>query len=474
MKNLLIALCVLAFFSCKETSSPKSAQVSFAQNKDGEDEISGYLVVPENRNQPNGKKIQLAYRVLKARNKNTKKEPILYLQGGPGGATLLMESFWQNHTLRSDRDIVLMDQRGTGSSNAICTDFGEAMIDILAQDLLPEEEYSKMQEIMTKCKKEAQKNKTDLSAYNSRENAADFESLRKKLGYERWNILGGSYGSRLGMTIMRDFPSSVRSAIIFGVFAPESAIYAHFMSNFKSALFSAFEECENDSDCNTRYPDLKEAFFSALHKIEQKPMVFTYDGKPFYLNVQDVLLITHQLLYSRSTVGIIPSFIQALHTQNEPVIRRALRPTSITTRVINFAMYMSVMAYEELPFNGTAAFMADLKSNPEFSTGPAFFHSDAKILENWHSHRSETLENDPVVSAIPTLVVNGRLDPITPTSNARQASKSLQNSYVMEFQREGHSVFNSCFFEICQEFLDAPETAPDMSCAQKEHPLSWY
>lgn len=473
MKFLLFCTLVVFFLSCKHTSKEVGAHFNQEASLSQDDVISGFLEVPENRTVNDSKKIRLAYRVLKASDELSKEDPILYLQGGPGGATLIMENFWSNNPLRSDRDIVLMDQRGTGASNAICSDLGTQLIKILAMNLNPRQEEIKLLEAVGRCKKEAETNGTDLSGYNSKENAADFEALRKKLGYKKWNILGGSYGSRLGLTIMRDFPDSVRSSILFGIFAPDSEIYTHFISNFNDALTGAFEECRMDPDCNTRYPRVKARFFEALEQLEKEPISFTYNGGPFVLNVQDALLVAHQLLYQKRMIGFLPTYVEALNNRDPEGLRQALGPTTNTVNFINFAMYMSVMAYEELPFNGTLEFSEDLKRHPEFSTGPAFFNSDPKALESWHSFRAPDYENQPIVSHIPTLIANGRLDPITPASNAVELAKNLTNSSYMEFKRDGHSLFNPCFFETCRAFLDKPQEKPDLSCAAKSGPIPW-
>ncbi|MEK6153044.1 alpha/beta hydrolase [Flavobacteriaceae bacterium 3-367] len=473
MKSLLFCILFVFSMSCKHPSKEVGARLNQEAHASQEGIVSGFLEVPENRSVKNSKTIRLAYRVLKAKGDSPKEDPILYLQGGPGGATLIMQNFWSNNALRADRDIVLMDQRGTGESNAICSDLGARLIQILSMDLTPEEEEVKILEATEHCKKEAVAQGTDLSGYNSRENAADFEALRKKLGYHRWNILGGSYGSRLGLTIMRDFPNSVRASILFGIFAPDSEIYTHFISNFNTALMAAFEECGEDPDCNIRYPRVKARFFEALKQLEKEPISFSYNGEPFVLNVQDALLVAHQLLYQKRMIGFLPAYVEALSKRDPDGLRQALGPTTATVNFINFAMYMSVMAYEELPFNGTLEFSKDLERHPEFSTGPAFFNSDPKALENWHSFRAKAHEDQPVVSNIPTLIANGRLDPITPASNAVELSKNLKNSYYMEFKRDGHSLFNSCFFETCRAFLDSPRERPDLSCAAKSGPIPW-
>ena len=175
--------------------------------------VDGILEVPENRKKSHSRTLKLVYKVLKAKKADSLKAPIVYLQGGPGAATLTMEEFWKNHPLRKDRDIVLMDQRGTGASEANCVEIGDAMFAVIRQDLDNEGEIRELNAILSKCKETMEQKGVDLAGYTSKENAADFEDLRKALGYEKWNLFGVSYGSRLGLTIMRDFPNSVRSAL---------------------------------------------------------------------------------------------------------------------------------------------------------------------------------------------------------------------------------------------------------------------
>ncbi len=94
----------------------------------------------------------------------------------------------------------------------------------------------------------------NLEGYNSRENAADFEDLRKALGYKKWNLFGASYGSRLGWTIIRDFPESVRSAVLLGVFPPESNLFGDRVRSIDKLLFTVFQSCKENKGWNSRYP----------------------------------------------------------------------------------------------------------------------------------------------------------------------------------------------------------------------------
>lgn len=462
MKISIFVILIPFLFACNTSESKTEG-----------DRYSGYLEVPENRQNSNGKTIKLAYVVLKAENSESKKAPILYLQGGPGGATLVMEPFWENNPLRYDHDIVLMDQRGTGQSEAMCDFLGNDLISVLAQDLTPEEEFELSLKGVLECKSQIEKQGIDVTAYNSKENAADFEDLRIELGYKKWNIIGGSYGSRLGLTYMRDFPNGVRASILAGLFPPEVDMYTNLISNFKQSLYRVFETCENDEDCNKRYPEIKDQFLNAMSQVQEKPLVFSFRGEPFTMNVQDMLLMMHQMLYNRQTIADIPAFISAVQNKNESVLQRALQPAVAVSGLINMAMYMSVNANDELPFSGTEEFIQDLKNNPELPVAPAFFASDTELLKKWHGSRSAAIENEAVVSDIPTFLVNGYFDPVTPTSNAVLTAKSLKNSYLTEFKKDGHSVFNPCFFSMCKQFLDNPEQQPDFSCVQKERPINW-
>ncbi|MEX0289537.1 MAG: hypothetical protein AB3N14_10550, partial [Flavobacteriaceae bacterium] len=164
------ALIILILLLGCNLSKKGEGNIAFNKDKNNDLVVSGLLEVPENRTIKNGKTIQLAYTVLKARGENPEKDPILYLQGGPGGPTLAMRPFWENNVLREDRDIVLMDQRGTGQSNAVCEDLGEDLVKILAMDLTPEGEYLEILKILNGCRKQVEARNMDLSGYNSREN----------------------------------------------------------------------------------------------------------------------------------------------------------------------------------------------------------------------------------------------------------------------------------------------------------------
>jgi pimeloyl-ACP methyl ester carboxylesterase len=435
--------------------------------------IDGILEVPENRKNSNSRTLKLVYKVLKAKKADSLKAPIVYLQGGPGGATLIMEEFWKNHPLRNDRDIVLMDQRGTGDSEANCIEIGDAMFAIARHDLDNEGEIRALKAILLECKETMKHDGVDVAGYTSKENAADFEDLRKALGYEKWNLFGVSYGSRLGLTIMRDFPNGVRSAVLAAILAPETNYINDYFRNFEHSLLSVLERCEKNEDCNNRYPNSKERLLRTLEKLQSDPLHFDYEGKPFVLNPQDALLVLNLSLYDRNSIGNIPLLIEALESgETEPLVN-AIKGIEYLYTLINWPMNYSVMIYEELPFYDELAMVESLKRSEILVSLSLSSDFGVELLNNWHSYRASELENQAVVSEIPTLMASGGLDHVTPISNATEALKHLKNGYELIFSDEGHSLYNPCFFQITEDFLNDPFHKPDLECSSIRNPLEW-
>lgn len=435
--------------------------------------IDGILEVPENRVNPNSRTLNLVYKILKAKKADALKAPIVLLQGGPGGETLTMESFWENHPLRDDRDIVLMDQRGTGASEANCTKIGEAMFAVLRQDLNQEAAIKALDIILSKCKKTMKSDGVDLAGYNSKENAADFEDLRKALGYDKWNLFGASYGSRLGLTIMRDFPNKVRSAVLTSILAPETDFFNTSLENLEKSLFSILELCEHNEDCNGQYPDLKKRLLQTLKELQTHPLHLDYEDKALVLNTQDALVLLFMNLYDRHSIGNIPLLIDALESGEPEPLRKAIKNIENIYNFINWSMNYSVMVYEELPFYDEVAMEKSAKQSIIIEFDSVSFDLSDKIVANWHSFRATDIENQPVISEIPTLMTSGGLDHVTPPSNATWALKHLKNGYGIVFPDEGHNIINPCFFQIAEDFLNDPSHKPNTDCSAISNPIEW-
>ena len=314
---LLFVFPLLAIDGCDRSQSHPSGDKNcpFAATQLSSKFTCGYLKVPENRAKDSGRKIEIAYAIIKSKATDVPADPVVYLMGGPGGSSLESIRYRSNHPVTEQRDFILVDQRGTGFSRPrLCPAIGESTVNIMAGNLSPEEEYLQLKEKATACKTLLIRAGVDLGAYNSRENAADLEDLRNHLGYKKWNLYGGSYGTRLALTMMRDYPEGIHSVILSGSFPPTANMYANLIPNFSRALHKFFQKCEGDPGCNKEYPRLESSFKEIINNLRDTPLEVLYQDKPFVINAQDALLIVHQLLYSKITMGEIPRFVKALRS----------------------------------------------------------------------------------------------------------------------------------------------------------------
>ncbi|MEP1094794.1 MAG: alpha/beta hydrolase [Cyclobacteriaceae bacterium] len=460
MKSLvaILALTFTLFSNCS-SGSRRTVDIEY-----------GKLMVPENRNKSESRNISITYARI-SKTGGGKKPPIVFLQGGPGGSSLAMVQFFANSPLRRNHDIILFDARGTGRSDAFCKNAGAQFMDLMAQDLTVEGEYKGTLKICDECKEELEDNNVDVAGYNSMENAADIEALRRKLGIDKWILLGGSYGTRLGLTYLREYKAA-QAAILMGLFPAEINIYEGFLKGLNTSLENLFVSCENDPVCGDKYPQLRQTFYSVMEDLRANPKAINYQGDDFVINAQDALLLIHQMLYARQTIQQVPAFITSLKNGETGRLSQSIGQTARRLSFINAATYWSVQANEEVQFNRENSIGGQLDTYPHLAPGPAFFSSDQRILEQWHSHRSSERENERIVVETPILIVNGEFDPITPMSNAQGMLEYLPNASLAKFPYDGHTVFNACFFSLVEDFVSGNYKAPDVSCAEKGS-LDW-
>jgi len=181
----------------------------------------GYLVVPEDRTQPDSRMIRLYAVVAPAASDNPKPDPIVFLSGGPGAPAVVAVDHYRGllRTMLQERDLVAFDQRGVGLSEPAldCPEYEEAVLGTYGADVGSEEARQRMFHAMRACRDRLTEEGVNLSAYTSASSAADVHDLMEALGYDRYNLYGGSYGTRLALTIMRDYPDEVRSAVLDSV-----------------------------------------------------------------------------------------------------------------------------------------------------------------------------------------------------------------------------------------------------------------
>ncbi len=446
----------------------------------GTDPTCGRLTVPEDRDEPTGRLIELAVAIFPARSEE-KYPPVLYLEGGPGGDALDTLSFSYHARfgfLGEERTVIVFDQRGVGHStpSLACPDLLDLTYDLLDEELPSEEHLALGLEVVNRCREGWLAEGVDLSRYNSAESAADVADLRMALGHEEWDLYGVSYGTRLALTVMRDHPQGIRSVILDATYPPEVDGVAMILPGADRSFSELFKACASDAKCSSIYGDLESLLFSTVKRLDADPAEIwvvdfrTLEGYPALLDGEVLLDLIYQGLYSDLLIPLLPQVV-ADASQGEYFKAQALLSLILFNQAyFSVGQFLSVQCHEEVPFSDQALVSARAAEFPRLAAlvAGALVQSEAafEFCLEWGADAADPIENQPVESNTPTLILAGRFDPITPPGFGQRAARNLGNSWYVEFPTLGHGVASSdwCTRSITLAFLDDPPTRPDTSC----------
>ncbi len=231
---------------------------------EGRDLECGTLVVAEQHAKPNGPTIQLGVAIIKSHASSPAPDPVVMLQGGPGGSTIdtYLQLIPMSPNLQGiNRDIVLFDQRGTlySKPSLFCEQYYQEGIQQLNEDISKEESNKQAQAALKACHDQFVSQGVNLSAFNSFENAADVEDLRQVMGWNQINLYGVSYGTLLALHVLREYPQGLRSVILDSVVPPQKNFIPDAPQSQNRALEAVFKGCAEDGDCSAAYPALKKS-----------------------------------------------------------------------------------------------------------------------------------------------------------------------------------------------------------------------
>lgn len=384
----------------------------------------GWVTVPEDRTASGGGTVMLAVAVLRATGPHPVPDPILYLSGGPGGPSLRgeMQNFgvefaapWQ-----TDRDLVFYDQRGTGISEpGLYCDQPADPRDITLQPPGVLRLPSKAPAQILACRDRLLAQGIRLSAYNSAESARDIQDVMTALGYERWNLLGVSYGTRLALTAMRDTPSHIRSVVLDSTVPLQVEESAETARNFERSLDTLLGGCQADAGCRNAYPDLEREYFDLIARANAKPIVVTItgsDGKPVQLPITGDLILqgTFTALYSTRLIPLLPFAGDRIAHGDVGLLTVLAQQISGAFPGFAQGMTLSVQCSEEWPFLTLSAVTAGISGvRPQILAAgiginnAAVLEEQQAICDAWSTKQPKAIENEPVRSNIPTLVLAG-------------------------------------------------------------------
>jgi len=435
----------------------------------------GYLIVPENRARPDTQFISLHVGIFRNRSGIPNLDPVIKLSGGPGSSGLNTAGYLLGKGMDAvleQRDFVVFDQRGTGYSRPRLDCLERAAITplLLGGRLSAEESKQAIIDSFRRCRDRLIAEGIDLSAYNSAASAADLNDLRLVLGYDKLNLYAISYGTRLALTLMRDYPHVVRSAVLDSAYPLQVNLYTALAPNAERAFNVFFDRCAADPNCSLSYPDLRAVFYRLVDELNAHPVsVSTYiesDNQNVQLDgglLIDVLFVG---LYNPSVTATMPQMIYDIRDGDYDILRERLALYFDGSPALG--MQMAVQCSEEFPFNAPEeAYAAAQGVQPQIA---AFFPDSVQplfaVCKEWTVTPPDPRENLAVSSDLPTLVLAGEGDPITPPEWGRMVAGDLSNAYFYEFPANGHWVARSsnCAVLIALAFWENPTSDPGYIC----------
>lgn len=429
----------------------------------------GKLSVPENYQQPNGEKILINFAIIPAIDHSEKKAPFMFLAGGPGQAAVelaagLRRAFTE---VRKTRDLILVDQRGTGDSHPLqCEDSTtQSIYQIIPEDFDANE--------VTAC---LAKLTGDLSQYNSENAIRDFDAVRVALGHEKINVYGGSYGTRAALVYMRMFPDSLKAVVLDSVGPVEVPIGLFGLSSARSFNL-LLENCKKDANCNTAYPELAKEFQQVVQTLEQSVITLEIphprlgDKTTFIVSKSKFISTIFMQLYSMQTRALVPLIIHQASIGNFAPLAGLISQTD-GKQVIYLGLNLNIICNEDMP--RISAVMSAVDASNDFG-GSLHLESLNIACPLWPKYSVAPSFYQPVTANIPTLIFSGNLDPVTPPSNGDKSAATLPNSHHIVVGNAAHIAgVSECGVDIINEFLTSLKPKElDESCL-KELPVETF
>ncbi|MFD5409088.1 alpha/beta fold hydrolase [Streptomyces nojiriensis] len=436
----------------------------------------GFLEVPENRARPDGRTIRLAVAVIPATAAKPARDPVVFMAGGPGGEVFDDIPFLVSSGLNRDRDLIVMAQRGNlyDEPNLACPELDRFDTTSVGLPSYAPRTQRLMLDAVKRCRDRLTAGGTDLSAYNTTENAADFADLRTALGIRQWNVYGHSYGSNLALTYLRLHPQGIR-AVAFDSIAPAQYVSLPFAwAGAREGLENLYRACAAQPRCKSRYPDIERTLNEQVRELDARPLTLNVrppqGGDPVKV-VLDGGALVNLLVAKAIPFAEVPAAIDELGRGNPERFARARAAGSAqvvgqTARGLTH----SVVCAEWVPDHsasdvlkaGREAFPA--WPDPVLAQAPQLAFQE-QVCRVWHvPDRTAAMRAAPV-SSVPTLFVNGTGDMKTGASWAQKTARTLPRSTTVRIPGIGHWVVpqSPCAQQVLASFLARP-AAPDTAC----------
>lgn len=507
---LALMLSTLLTFQSAFAGAPQKPEPPVFQSMPCPDDIfpttvlvdCGFVTVPENRSRANSRTIQVAAAIIRTPSAHPKRDPIVFLDGGPSFGAIspfALDAYFDGGDLAQNRDIILVDTRGTGYSQPRlgCPEFDQAdEASFYAPPYAGSTFAAYFKQAVTDCRNRLTASGIDLSAYNSAESAADLDALRRALGYQEWNMLALSADGVLGLTYMRLYPEGIRSVVIDSGASLQHLWNIDYLRGINDQLERIFGGCRANHACNAAYPDVRKVFYDLIAELQAHPadisipglpggpIVFHVDGVEFYIGVIQTIFPGDKNYPETIHFGLTQIW-RAGHGELDEVVRESLEGTPEFDADSSFAQgkTMSYVCRDLVAFETRADFKRAARDVPALA--PYFLDLDNTLpagppgCQIWNVGRAEPAQHMPLASSIPTLVLAGEYDGGVPAPIVRQIPETLSNSFYYEFPASAHlqlasyNIDSTCARAIAVQFLNKPKKKPDSHCMDSLKPFDF-
>lgn len=432
----------------------------------------GYYEVFENRSTNSGRKIKIYVIVIPSINK-TNNPPIFYIEGGPGVAATKNASWLAdtNMPYRQNNDVVLIDARGTGKSNPLHCPSLQVKSNLQEQfsDMYPVGAVKECYELLSK--------ENDLTQYHTANVVKDLEEIKNWLGYKKINVSGLSYGTRVALQYMRMYPGSLSAAVLLSA-TPTYARMPLYHARFaQDALELLWEDCKKDTGCSRNYPNIKNEFNELMKQWKQKPLPYSWKdslGNENNISISWDAFQTkiRSLMYAPFTMRTIPYLVHEAWKGNYTAFVDLYPKEKSNDDFIAEGFYLCVTCTEDVTFIKAAEI--ENKISGTFM-GNYRIAQQQQACDNWTKGIIAADFLKPVVSSVPTLILSGAFDPVTPTAWAKEIAQYLPNSKLLIIPQMAH-VFDglsneSCFDNLVMQFISNPvHTVLNTDCIRQMQP----
>jgi pimeloyl-ACP methyl ester carboxylesterase len=427
----------------------------------------GTLVVPEDYANPQVRRLSLHVAVVPSLDRRAGREPLFVISGGPGQAA---SDFYAAYAgaftaVARTRDVVLVDQRGTGRSNPLQCEFPD---DFETGASSPEV----LRELSAACRRGL---KSRPEFFTTSVAVRDLEAVRAALGYPSIALYGVSYGTRVAQHYARRHPDRTAAVVLDGVLAPDMPIGPRTPFDAQHALELMFRRCANDAGCNAAFPDLARRFDALRGRLAVQPARLTLPdpatGRPreMEFGTEQLIGAVRLLNYATSTTALLPLFLdRAANGDYAPLASQLLLLGATLDAQIAYGMNAAVVCTEDVPHFGTV----DRDALAKTYFGTTQLDGLKALCDGWPPGVVDADLRAPLRSTVPALLLSGEADPVTPPDGAARAAAGFADAKHVVVRGQGHGQLAvGCAPRLVAEFLDAGTAQGlDAACLESAAP----